>query len=72
MPNVTTQESLLEAVSLQRIEMNKEKSIASQLQNMQNPPNTTTASIPQELTIMSDNDLISYINPSCFDTGKWF
>ncbi len=65
-----TQESLLEAVSLQRIEMNKEKSIANQLQNMQNPPNTTTTSIPQELTIMSDNDLISYINPSCFDTGK--
>lgn len=51
--------------------MNKEK-IANQLQNMQNPPNTTTTSIPQELTIMSDNDLISYINPSCFDTGKWF
>lgn len=70
MSNVT-QESLLEAVSLQRIEMNKEK-IANQLQNMQNPPNTTTTSIPQELTIMSDNDLISYINPSCFDTGKWF
>ncbi|XP_037029005.1 nuclear factor of activated T-cells 5 isoform X2 [Bradysia coprophila] len=63
-----TQESLLEAVSLQRNELNKEKVIANQLQNMQNPPNTTTTSIPQELTIMSDNDLISYINPSCFDT----
>ncbi|KAL1403504.1 hypothetical protein pipiens_005661 [Culex pipiens pipiens] len=25
------------------------------------------ASIPQELTIMSDNDLISYINPNAFD-----
>lgn len=26
--------------------------------------------IPQDLTIMSDNDLIRYINPSCFDQGK--
>lgn len=26
-----------------------------------------TGNIPQDLTIMSDNDLIRYINPSCFD-----
>lgn len=31
----------------------------------------TTGNIPQDLTIMSDNDLISYINPSCFDQGNW-
>lgn len=38
-------------------------------------PNTTTASttnIPQDIATMSDNDLIRYINPSCFDQGKWF
>lgn len=37
-------------------------------------PITTTAStnIPQDITTMSDNDLIRYINPSCFDQGKWF
>ncbi|XP_062539597.1 nuclear factor of activated T-cells 5 isoform X2 [Armigeres subalbatus] len=32
-------------------------------QQQQQPP----ANIPQELTIMSDNDLISYINPNAFD-----
>nr|CAD7442198.1 unnamed protein product [Timema bartmani] len=26
--------------------------------------------VPQELTQMSDNDLLSYINPSCFDQGE--
>jgi len=30
-------------------------------------PATTTGVFPQELTSMSDHDLISYINPSCFD-----
>ncbi|XP_031624806.1 nuclear factor of activated T-cells 5-like isoform X2 [Contarinia nasturtii] len=30
-----------------------------------NPP--TTGTIPPDLTTMSDHDLISYINPSCFD-----
>uniref|UniRef100_U5EFX6 Nuclear factor of activated T-cells 5 n=1 Tax=Corethrella appendiculata TaxID=1370023 RepID=U5EFX6_9DIPT len=34
-------------------------------QAQQQPP--TPSTIPQELTSMSDNDLISYINPSCFD-----
>lgn len=29
------------------------------------PPST----IPPEITIMSDHDLISYINPNCFDQG---
>lgn len=27
------------------------------------------AAIPQELTTMTDNDLLSFINPSCFDQG---
>lgn len=28
--------------------------------------------VPHEITQMSENDLISYINPSCFDTGQYF
>jgi len=31
------------------------------------PQQPTTNAIPQDITTMSDNDLISYINPSCFD-----
>lgn len=34
-----------------------------------NPP--TTGTIPPDLTTMSDHDLISYINPSCFDQGTF-
>lgn len=30
-----------------------------------------TGNIPPDLTIMSDHDLISYINPSCFDQGTF-
>ncbi|XP_059619385.1 nuclear factor of activated T-cells 5 isoform X2 [Phlebotomus argentipes] len=30
-------------------------------------PTTGTTTIPQEIATMSDHDLISYINPSCFD-----
>lgn len=41
-------------------------------QQQQQQPTTTTNAIPQELTTMSDNDLLSYINPSCFDQGKYF
>lgn len=36
-------------------------------------PITTTAgstNIPQDIATMSDNDLIRYINPSCFDQGE--
>lgn len=29
------------------------------------------APIPQELTAMSDQDLLSYINPSTFDQGEF-
>lgn len=28
---------------------------------------TTTGTIPQDITTMSEHDLISYINPSCFE-----
>ena len=28
--------------------------------------------LPQELTSMSENDLLSYINPSCFDPQNGF
>lgn len=30
-----------------------------------------TGNIPPDLAIMSDHDLISYINPSCFDQGTY-
>lgn len=33
----------------------------------QQPP----ASIPQEICTMSEHDLISYINPNCFEQGEW-
>lgn len=33
-------------------------------------PATQQGGIPQDITTMSDHDLISYINPSCFDQGK--
>lgn len=32
-------------------------------------PTTATGTIPQDIATMSDHDLISYINPSCFDQG---
>ncbi|XP_058830280.1 nuclear factor of activated T-cells 5 isoform X2 [Topomyia yanbarensis] len=38
-----------------------------QQQQQQHAAAVAAANIPQELTIMSDNDLISYINPSAFD-----
>lgn len=42
--------------------------------NVTNTPVTAanpqpTGNIPPDLAIMSDHDLISYINPSCFDQG---
>lgn len=40
---------------------------SQQQQQQQQPVSTANSSIPQELTIMSDNDLISYINPNAFD-----
>lgn len=32
--------------------------------------NSTTTGMVPDLTTMSDHDLISYINPSCFDQGE--
>lgn len=38
-----------------------------------NTPNVVpTSRLPQDITAMSDHDLISYINPSCFDQGMAF
>ncbi|GAB0094422.1 NFAT [Sergentomyia squamirostris] len=37
--------------------------------NINQQPTTGTTTIPQEIATMSDHDLISYINPSCFDQG---
>lgn len=39
-----------------------------QQQQQQQPP----ASIPQEIATMSEHDLISYINPNCFEQGGWW
>lgn len=36
--------------------------------NITTPATTTT--IPQEIATMSEHDLISYINPQCFEQGK--
>lgn len=33
------------------------------------PAPPITGMVPQEMVKMTDNDLISYINPSCFDQG---
>lgn len=33
------------------------------------PAPPVTGMVPQEMVKMTDNDLISYINPSCFDQG---
>lgn len=35
------------------------------------PAPPLTGMVPQEMVKMTDNDLISYINPSCFDQGGW-
>lgn len=40
--------------------------VQQQQQAQQQPP----ASIPQEIATMSEHDLISYINPNCFEQGK--
>lgn len=34
------------------------------------PAPPITGMVPQEMVKMTDHDLISYINPSCFDQGK--
>ncbi|KAK0159408.1 hypothetical protein PV328_010287 [Microctonus aethiopoides] len=34
-------------------------------------PEDATGMLPQELTSMSEHDLLSYINPSCFDQGSF-
>lgn len=40
--------------------------VVQQQQAQQQPP----ASIPQEIATMSEHDLISYINPNCFEQGE--
>ena len=37
----------------------------------QQPQQQPPASIPQEIATMSDHDLISYINPNCFEQGEF-
>lgn len=48
----------------------QQSQLQQQPQGQQQPPVSTagvSTNIPQELTSMSDNDLISYINPNAFD-----
>lgn len=76
------QESVLQAVSLVRndIPSDTQKLTQAQLTNVINgttvanaatnatgQPTTQTGTIPQEIATMSEHDLISYINPSCFE-----
>lgn len=75
------QESVLQAVSLVRndIPNGGQKMTQAQLTNVINgaaanatttttgQPTTQTGTIPQDITTMSEHDLISYINPSCFE-----
>lgn len=42
-----------------------------QSQQSQSTTNNAQTSIPQEITIMSESDLISFINPNAFDQGKF-
>lgn len=78
------QDSLLQAVSLvpKLIKTDDVAAAAAAVAEMQmqvvpqnvvvQTPNTTTSgstNIPQDIATMSDNDLIRYINPSCFDQG---
>lgn len=47
--------------------LQNEVKVANPVGQQQQPP----ASIPQEIATMSEHDLISYINPHCFDQGEW-
>lgn len=49
-----------------RAQINATNSVTSTTTNP-----STTGNIPPDLTTMSDHDLISYINPSCFDQGAF-
>lgn len=76
------QESVLQAVSLVRTDIPSanQKLTQAQLSNVINggavanatatttgQPTTQTGTIPQDIATMSEHDLISYINPSCFE-----
>lgn len=42
-----------------------------QIQNVGRKTDDAGTMLPQELTSMSEHDLLSYINPSCFDQGSF-
>lgn len=81
---VTTrpQDSVLQAVALIQKQTQKADAqnaltttIAANVTNIVTVPSTvptatTSGPFGHDITTMSDNDLISYINPSCFDQGK--
>lgn len=67
------QQQIQQQQQQQQIQQQQQQQMQQQIQQQQQQqPNTTTANIPQDIAIMSDNDLISYINPSCFDQGTLF
>lgn len=54
--------------------VNEKQKLTVQMPNVAGPstaptpqPTTTTGTIPQDIATMSEHDLISYINPSCFE-----
>lgn len=52
-------------------EMKVESHPGQQLQQQQQQqPQQPPASIPQEFASMTEHDLISYINPNCFEQGE--
>lgn len=53
--------------------METNNSTVAQTTQQVTPSNVVpSARLPQDITAMSDHDLISYINPSCFDQGMTF
>lgn len=46
--------------------------VVQNTQQVSAPNVVPTGRLPQDITAMSDHDLISYINPSCFDQGMTF
>lgn len=65
----TTQQSVVSSIvgsSVQQQEAQQQVLVVNA-----NAPTTTPATIPQEIATMSDNDLISFINPNAFDQGEY-
>lgn len=66
-----TQESHLEKLALSRNvvinQLDTTKAVIDGTSQVTATAQSVATTIPQDITTMSDHDLISYINPSCFD-----